>query len=234
MSSNEEHIKPIEKKEEYNKIDVSQKNKDNKKNKQKIISPYIVYKKFPFVSASIINYLAIGISLIVYGIKDLEWFKSNTNYLFYIGYYLFSSIILYIVGIINWYEGKELIFLVDFIYSFYFICLFLLEKKLFTITENENDQLQGTFYVILSCLIICITISNLHKGKIFIVIYAILFFGYLFLFFDKYIDKDIGWMKKVHSYIFIVSGGLFWIIGILKIIDDGLENCSITPLEPTD
>ena len=233
MSSNEEQIKPNEKEEEYNKIDVSQKNTENKIIKQKIISPYIAYKKIPYVSASIINYLAIGISLFVYGIKNLEWFSSNRNDLFYIGYYLFSGLILYIIGIINWYEGKELIFLVDFIFSFYFISLFLLEDKAFTITEDENDQLHGTFYVIFSCLIICITISNIHKGKIYIINYAILFIGYLFLFFYKY-NSRFNWAIKVYSFIFIVSGALFLIIGLLKIIDNGLENRSISILQPSD
>ena len=231
--SSEENIKPKEKEEEFNKINVSEKNADdNKKIRRKIITPYIVYRKYPFVSTSIINYLVIGICLFIFGVTNLEWFKSNTNSLFYVGYYLFSGIILYIIGLINWYEGKELIFLVDFIYSLYFIILFLLENKTFAITENENDQLHGTFYVIFSCLIICITISNIHKGKIYIINYAILFFGYLFLFFHKYID--ISWAIKVYSFIFIVSGALFWIIGLLKIIDNGLENRSISILQPSD
>ena len=231
--SSEENIKPKEKEEEFNKINVSEKNADdNKKIRRKIITPYIVYRKYPFVSTSIINYLVIGICLFIFGVTNLEWFKSNTNSLFYVGYYLFSGIILYIIGLINWYEGKELIFLVDFIYSLYFIILFLLENKTFAITENENDQLHGTFYVIFTCLIICITISNIHKGKIYIINYAILFFGYLFLFFHKYID--ISWTIKVYSFIFIVSGALFWIIGLLKIIDNGLENRSISILQPSD
>ena len=229
----EEQIKPKEKEEDFNKINVSQKNSDNnKKIRPKIITPYIVYRKYPFVSTSIINYLAIGICLFIFGVTNLEWFKSNTNSLFYVGYYLFSGIILYIIGLINWYEGKELIFLVDFIYSFYFICLFLLENGTFKITDNDNEQLHGTFYVIFSCLIICITISNIHKGKIYIINYAILFFGYLFLFFHKYID--ISWAIKVYSFIFIVSGALFWIIGLLKIIDNGLENRSISILQPSE
>ena len=230
--SSEEHIVPNEKHEECNKIEVSQKNTDNKINRPKIISPYIVYRKYPFFSTSIINYLSIGICLFVYGITNLEWFNSNINSHFYIGYYLFSGIILYIIGIINWYEGKELIFLIDFIYSFYFICLFLLENKTFTITQNDNEQLHGTFYVIFSCLIICISISNIHKGKVYLINYAILFFGYLFLFFHKYID--ISWAIKVYSIIFIVSGALFWIIGLLKMIDNNLEDSSISILQPTD
>ena len=106
--SSEEHIDPNEKEKDCNKIDVSQKNTDNKTNRQKIISPYIVYRKYPFVSTSIINYLAIGICLFVYGITNLEWFKSNlnSNNLFYIGYYLFSGIILYIIGIINKFKSS--------------------------------------------------------------------------------------------------------------------------------
>ena len=193
--------------------------------------PLIAYKKLNFY-VSVINYFAIGISLFVSGVLSLEWFKSDYRVEFYIGYYLISGIVLYIVGVFNWYEGKELIFLIDFIYSFYFILLFMLEKKTFEITEDENDKLHGTFYVIFSCLILCIIISSKNKGIWYIINYIVLFLGYFFLFVFKYNDAE--WIKKTYSYIFIISGALFWITGLLKIIDNDLSDESIPFLQPSD
>ena len=54
----------------------------------------------------------------------------------------------------------------------------------------------------------------------------------LFLFFFKYYDKK--WIKDAYSYIFIISGALFWITGLLKIIDNDLAENSITILQPSD
>ena len=202
---------------------------------KKTFMALINYKKYPFLSDSIINYMAIGISLFVFGCINLEWFKADYITRFLFGYYLISGIILYIIGIFDWYKGNELIFLIDFIYSFHFISLFLTEKKIKfgqITTDNDNNKLHGTYYVIIFSLIICIAISNKNKGKIYIVDYIILFCGYVFLFFYKYIETN--WVKYVYSYIFIVSGALFWITGILKLVDSALLNYSLSILQPSD
>ena len=201
--------------------------------KQKQILPYINYKKQSIISTSFINYMAIGISLFIFGVTNLNWFEIEYNEEFYKGYYIISGIVLYIIGIFDWYEGKELIFLIDFIYSFYFISLFLTENGIIkTKNKEENKKMHGTFYAILFFLIICITISSKNKGKIYIIDYVVLFLGYLFLFFYKYIVTD--WGEKVYAFIFIVAGGLFWITGLLKIIDNGLSESSIGFLQPSD
>ena len=130
----------LSQKDQNNSRVISKNKKDIKLLIKNSFIPLIVYKKLNFY-VSVINYFAIGISLFVSGVLSLEWFKSNYSIEFYIGYYLISGIVLYIVGVFNWYEGKELIFLIDFIYSFYFILLFMLEKKTFEITDEENDKL---------------------------------------------------------------------------------------------
>lgn len=224
----------IQKRENTNEID------ENKKEdtkiiiiKQKQISPYVNYKKQSIFTTSFINYMAIGISLFVFGATNLNWFKIEYNEDFYKGYYIISGIVLYFIGIFDWYEGKELIFIIDFIYSFYFISLFLIENRIIkSKNDEENVKMHGSFYAIFFSLIICIAISSKNKGKIYIVDYVVLFLGYLFLFFYKYIKTD--WIEKVYSFIFIVSGALFWITGLLKIIDSGLNDSSISILQPSD
>ena len=221
----------LSQKDQNNSRVISKNKKDIKLLIKNSFIPLIVYKKLNFY-VSVINYFAIGISLFVSGVLSLEWFKSNYSIEFYIGYYLISGIVLYIVGVFNWYEGKELIFLIDFIYSFYFILLFMLEKKTFEITDEENDKLHGTFYVIFICLILCIIISSKNKGIWYIINYIVLFIGYFFLFVFKY--NEAKWLQKVYSIIFIISGALFWITGLLKIIDNDLSDTSIPFLQPSD
>ena len=76
--------------------------------------------------------------------------------------------------------------------------------------------------------------SAFKKGLIYIVNYFILFIGFLFLFLDCYFDREKDWIKKTHSYIFIVSGALMWIIGILKIINQGFLSKDIVHLRQID
>ena len=235
MSSEDQKLKPGTVDESnVMKINNNKKKEEEQKIKRKVIIPFVNYRKINIFSISIINYFAIGISLFVYGCTNLELFKLTYNTEFCLGYYLVSGIVLYIIGILDWCEGKDLAFLIDFIYAFYFVSLFLREQQMgdITIINNDNNKLHGSFYIIFFCFIIVIAISYKSKGKIYVIDYTILFFGYLFLFFYKYIEAD--WLKKVFSIIFIISGCIFWITGVLKIIDNYLSETSIAVLDPND
>jgi len=193
--------------------------------------PFINIRKISTLSDSIINYFVISISLFMYSAYNLGWFDLKNSDKFVIGYYIFAGITLYIIGVLNWYEGKELLFLFDFIFSFYFIILFL--KKQITITEVENLKLEGLFYILFFAFILIIGISSKEKGIIFTINYGIVFFGFVFLFADKFFNNN-STIKYIHCYAFIVSAVLLWAIGVLKLINNGLLNKSIIILDPSD
>ena len=205
--------------------------------KKKFI-PLINYKMNPLLSSSILNYMTIGITLAIYGCVERKFFKLHENKKVCQKYYFISGIVLYISGIFDWYDGKELLYLADFVLSFYFESLYLNEirndDKYFNVldTTDENKKLRGTFYILLFLLFLCIAISYKSKGKFYIVDHAALFIGFIFLFLNKYFDAT--WIDKAYSYIFIVIGALFWLTGLLKMIDNFLANVSIIFLYPTD
>lgn len=189
------------------------------------------------LSDSVINYLVIGMCFFIYGCFGLEWFEvaKETNLQFFLGYYLVAGIVLYLIGIINWYEGKELIFLTNFILSFLFISLYLKNQNLGNITEffekENNNKLQGIFYIVLFALLLIIGISSKSKGFIYIIDYAILFVTYVLLFVYKFYGIDI--IKTIDSYFFIVCGALYWLTGMLKLLNNS-TSVTIKLLEPTD
>jgi len=198
------------------------------------IDPLVHIRQIPSLSESVINYFAIGICFFIYGCHELEWFKINdeTNQNFYLGYFLVSGIILYIIGIFNWYEGKELIYLINFCLSFLFIALFFKNQKIENFAElPHNDKLEGIFYILLFSFIFIIGISSKDKGYIFIFDYAVLFATYVFLFAYKFYKNEI--IKKIDMYLFIISGALYWITGLFKLFNS-LMNRSIIIFEPSD
>lgn len=205
--------------------------------KSKINTNTLIHiRQFSSFAESILNYLVIGMCFFIYGCYGLEWFKiaEKENLLFFSGYFLLAGITLYIIGIVNWYEGKELIFLTNFILSFLFIALFIKNQDLGYISENfgnSNDTLQGVFYIVFFCFILIIGISSKAKGNIYIIDYAILLLSYVFLFAYKFFKNDT--LKKIDSYIFIVCGAFYWITGILKILNSS-PNINIKILEPSD
>ena len=228
----------IEIKEEENNQDKKTESPDESQSKEKEIKqtkgehPLINIRKVSNLSDSVINYFLISISLFMYSAYNLGWFDLKNSEKFVVGYYIFAGVSLYIIGILNWYEGKELLFLFDFIFSFFFIILFL-KNNIKDMGDGQNEKLEGLFYILFFAFILIIGLSAKEKGIIFIINYAILFVGFVFLFADKFFKAN-KWIKYVYSYVFIVSAGLLWITGILKLINNGLINKSISILEPTD
>ena len=199
--------------------------------------PLINIRQISTLSESVVNYFAIGICLFIYGCHGLKWFniEEEKNKQFYLGYFLISGIVLYIVGVINWYEGKELIFLLDFILSFLFIAIFLKNQNHFydymTNISTADDKLEGIFYILFFSFLLIIGISSKDKGIAYIIDYAALFVAYIFLFAYKFFRNDI--IEKIDYYMFIVAGAFFWITGIFKILDN-MMNASILVVQPTD
>ena len=203
-------------------------NNNNEKKKPEI---KMNVRKILTLSDSIINYFSIGVCFFLNSAYNLGWFKLKDNTDFLFTYFLFAGLILYIIGIMNWYEGKEILFLLDFILCFYFLTLYFKEGYYNDILDDMNDniidkynnnfEIQEVFYILIFCLFFVMGFSAFRKGLIYIINYFILFIGFLFLFIHCYFDQEKDWINKVYSYIFIVSGALMWIIGILKIINQG-------------
>ena len=217
------------------------KSQEEKVNKNGI--PKLIVRKISTLSDSIINYFAIGICLFLQSAYNLNWFDMEDNKIKIYIIFIFAAVVLYTIGIFNWYEGKELLFLFDFILSFYFLTIYFKEEykgkiseKFNTniISDSDNNKLQAIFYILIFCLFFIIGFSAFKKGIIYIVNYFILFVGFVFLFIDFYWNKNHTWITKVHYYIFIVSGVLMWIIGILKIINQGFLSKDTVILGQTD
>jgi hypothetical protein len=217
------------------------KSQEEKVNKNGI--PKLIVRKISTLSDSIINYFGIGICLFLQSAYNLNWFDMEDNKIKIYIIFIFAAVVLYTIGIFNWYEGKELLFLFDFILSFYFLTIYFKEEykgkiseKFNTniISDSDNNKLQAIFYILIFCLFFIIGFSAFKKGIIYIVNYFILFVGFVFLFIDFYWNKNHTWITKVHYYIFIVSGVLMWIIGILKIINQGFLSKDTLILGQTD
>lgn len=234
MSSEEQKIKHNDKITNVSE-EISKKNDIEIKVKNNKFIPLINYKLNPILSSSILNYLAIGISSAIYGCEKLDFFKLQLNRTFYLNYYFISSIILYTTGIFDWYDGKDLLYLIDFIFSFFFFSEYISGSSIefFKVIEPaENERLRGTFFVAIFLLFLCIAISYINKGKIYIVNQAAIVVGFIFLFLYKYFEKE--WIEKVYSYTFIVIGGLFWITALLKMINNLKTDDNFSFMSPSD
>ena len=155
--------------------EISNNNKEKKKPEIKMN-----VRKILTLSDSIINYFSIGVCFFLNSAYNLGWFKLNDNTDFLFTYFLFAALILYIIGIMNWYEGKEILFLLDFILCFYFLTLYFKEGHYKYILNDMNDniidknkdnfEIQEIFYILIFCLFFVMGFSAFRKGLIYIIL----------------------------------------------------------------
>ena len=170
------------------------------------------------LSDSIVNYFTMAIGFYMFGCIKAQIFK-NENDKFLYWNIMVAGIAQIALGVYDWYKGKSLYILINFSYGLLFISWFMKNK----LTEdqsihiNEDEEYEGALYIIWFILTIIIVFGLKNKGIIYIIDFLILAIGFIFLFLDKYIDKN--WSKKTYGIIFIVSGGLFWLTGVLRIFN---------------
>ena len=171
------------------------------------------------LSDSIVNYFTMAIGFYMFGCIKAQIFK-NENDKFLYWNIMVAGIAQIALGVYDWYKGKSLYILINFSYGLLFISWFMKNKLIEdhqSIDIKEDEEYEGALYIIWFILTIIIVFGLKNKGIIYIIDFLILAIGFIFLFLDKYIDKN--WSKKTYGIIFIVSGGLFWLTGVLRIFN---------------
>ena len=171
------------------------------------------------LSDSIVNYFTMAIGFYMFGCIKAQIFK-NENDKFLYWNIMIAGIAQIALGVYDWYKGKSLYILINFSYGLLFISWFMKNKLIEdhqSIDIKEDEEYEGALYIIWFILTIIIVFGLKNKGILYIIDFLILAIGFIFLFLDKYIDKN--WSKKTYGIIFIVSGGLFWLTGVLRIFN---------------
>ena len=198
--------------------------------------PFINIRRSTNLSESTINYFLLGLCFAIYSFNGFQWFKNEkildypqfTN-----GIFLLSGISLCLVALYDWYQGRTIPFLIDFCFGLLFISYYL-SSVLEVVSNTEpitDTKLESIFNILWFAFIFFILLCSKDKGILFIIDYAILFIGYVFVFVSKYWERY-GWIKKTTNYIFLVLTAFFWITGILKLINDLCFETSIPLVEP--
>ena len=168
------------------------------------------------LSDSIVNYFTMAIGFFMFGCINAEIFKNeNDKFLFW--NIMVAGIAQIALGVYDWYKGKSLYILINFSYGFLFISWFMKNKLMEDKSIKKDEEYEGALYIIWFILTIIIVIGLKNKGIIYIIDFLILSIGFIFLFLDKYIVEK--WSKKTYGIIFIASGGLFWLTGVLRILN---------------
>ena len=192
--------------------------------KQQIRSEIFNIRLTNQLSDSILNYFSMSVGLFFYGFIYAKVIseKKNLDSLFY-EILLISGIIQIFLGIYDWYKGKTLTLLTNFLFGILFISWYF---KYYEILKKDKDYVdkkyEGVFYILFVVISLTLIIAAKNKGTMYSINYLILTISFAFVVVDKYVNKD--WSKRTFGYTFIVTGVLFWITGFLRILNNQFLN----------
>ena len=174
------------------------------------------------LSDSIVDFFAMAIGFFMFGCINAEIiFSGETKYLFY-GNIIIAGIVQIILGVYEWYKGKSISILTNFSFGLLFISWFLKYYLIETEGLSKDQKYEGAIYIIWFLLVLIIIFGVKNKGIIYSIDYLAVAVGFLFLMIFKY--AKINWIKITYGYAFIVSGALFWITGLLRLVNNAFLN----------
>lgn len=175
------------------------------------------------LSDSILNYFTMSIGLFFYGsIYAKIIVKDNAKPFFY-ELIMFSGILQIILGIFDWYKKKTKTLLTNTLFGILFISWYFKYKYILKDNPDVKDKkYEGVFYILFIVLSALLIIASKNKGPMYSINFLALVVAFVFEVVDKYANKS--WAKKTYGYAFIVSAGLFWITGIMRILNNQFLN----------
>ena len=217
----------IQKKEEKNEL--YQKEKKEKNDLIKL--PIINIKKSSFFPTASYFYLFISIGLFILGCQNTGWCEYGSTFIN--SAFLFIGICHYILGLYDWYQGYNLLYMQNIIFGIWYMSFFFNNFEINGIKKPKHifSYFQGIIDLIMLFFVSTIVLLVKGKGIAYTIDYFLLFFCFTFLAMSGY-SSDYPIVIKIGGYIYFTSFVLFWLTGISLIINDVFNNKIISFVEP--
>ena len=202
--------------------------------------PMVNIRRTSNLAVAPINTFSLAIMLFMFAAPLMHWcsLKSPT-----FGVSLAcGGVCLYIMGIYNWYQNKNILCFIDFMFSFLnlLICYFVRtvedksEEKLVAIFEN---YMIATFFVLILVALAALAVASKKKGLIHLVYLGLLILSDVFIIvwiyrFEKG-DKHLKRLRKVAGYFMFIASLALWYTGVGRFINE-IFHTNMIPLVEQD
>ena len=176
-------------------------------------------------------YFLISIGLFILGCQAIGWCEYGSNFIN--SAFLFLGICQYILGLFDWYQRNNLLFVQNIVFGLWYMCIFLNDFEMNGVKKTKHffSGIQGVIDLLMILFISVIIIIVKGRGIAYIIDYFLLFFCFAFLALCGY-SKDYVIVIRIGGYIFFVGFLFFWMTGICLIINDVFKNNIIKFVEP--
>ena len=176
------------------------------------------------LSDSILSYFSMSACLCFYGClyADLDFAKDIESLVYEIIF--ISGIIQIILAIYDWYKGKSLTLFSNILFGLLFISWYYKYKKVLSkYPDHKDKKYEGIIYILFVVITIAMLIASKNKGIMYPINYFVLVVAFAFMIVDKYVKKN-NWCKQTFGYAFVVAGGLFWVTGLMRLLNSQFLN----------
>ena len=217
----------IQKNEDKNNIDIKE-----------IIEKYKLYKlpilkiqksiSFPTSSYS---YFFISIGMFILGCGSTGWCTYGTNFINSV--FLFLGICQYILGIYDWYQKNNILYMQNILFGIWYTSFFLnyIQINGLRRTNSIYSGMQGVTDLLILLFVGTIIVLVKGKGILYTIDYFLLFLSFAFLALCGY-SNDYIIVIKIGGYVYFVTFVFFWITGMSLVINDVFNNKIIGLVEP--
>lgn len=206
--------------------------------------PLINIRRTSNLAVTPLNFFAMGAGIFMFACPMMRWcdLKSPTLSMAL----AFGGVCNYILGILDWYQGRTLLSFNDFFFAFIHLAFY----KSFSLTiygitspwyddgsKHYNANSVGTFFALALFSFIILIICSLKKGIIYIINYVLLALGTIFIMVWQYNTKAAlskkHWAQKTGGYFLFFSSLCCFFIGLGKLLNEAFQNDILPVVEPS-
>ena len=204
--------------------------------------PLINIRRTSNLAVAPINTFSLAIMLFMFAAPLMHWCKLKSPTF---GVALAcGGVCLYIMGIYNWYQNKNLLCFIDFMFSFInlLLCYFIYnitDKTEENIVHKFENYMIATFFVLILVALAVLAVAAKKKGIIHLVYLGLLILSDVFIivWIFRYKDHDddnyvLKRVRKVAGYIMFVASIALWYTGVGRFINDIFQKEMIPLISP--
>ena len=193
----------------------------------KLQLPMVNYYKTVNFGYSVPNFFALAMGLYMFAAPMMGWIDYESPTL---GTALmFGGICNYLIGFYDWYQGRTIISVIDFIFGLLHLVYFYtadLGKYGIWVPYDYYTYMQGVFYSLWFAILLFIIISLKGRGCMYLCYMFLLALASVFMIIWEFSQRT--WPRKVAGYILLVASVFIWYTGLGRLMSS-IYHCDKAP-----
>ena len=197
----------------------------------KLRFPIINYRRTSYFGLSVWDFWGLAFALYMLTAPMCSWIgyeSPSLSVAFWIG-----GLCLYIHGLYNWYQGRSILSVLDFIFGLLFLTIYYtaeLGKYAIYVPYYYRTYMQGVFYIIFFLFLMFILMALGHRGSIYTLNIYLIMLGLLWVIIWDFSKQT--WARKIAGYLFFAAAISLFLTGLGRLFTDLQRHNHFPCIEP--